>query len=384
MQTIQFNYFRGMEAEQYNFYRVPKILFTGECFKSLSCEAKVLYGLMLDRMSLSIKNRWFDEEDRPYIYFTVDEIMELMSCKSQKATKLIKELDSKDGIGLIEKKRLGLGKPNVIYVKNFMVKEVSDAEMEEKESEKPVDTQSFENQKSRVSEIENQEFAESKIKNFENQKSGVSEIKNQEFPESKVKNFENQKSGVLKIESQEFRKSKCNNTDINKTELSDTENSETDNSDTEMSETNPIISNPILSNPISQDKEIKRDVMDEMDAYRDIIHENIEYNCFADDRFHKRDTVDELVELMLDVMMMPDQGMIRIAGVDKPVPIVKNRFLKLNYMHIEYVLGCLERNTKKVGNIKQYLLTTLYNAPLTMDNYYQAEVNHDMYGGGRL
>ncbi|MDD2981683.1 MAG: DUF6017 domain-containing protein, partial [Hespellia sp.] len=353
MQTVQFEYFHGMEAEQYNFYRVPKILFTGECFKSLSCEAKVLYGLMLDRMSLSIKNRWFDEEDRPYIYFTVDEIMELMNCKSQKATKLIKELDSKDGIGLIEKKRLGLGKPNVIYVKNFMVKEVSDTEIEEKDPEKPVDTQSFENQKSRVSEIENQEL-----------------------PESKIKNFENQKSGVLKIESPEFRKSKGNYTDINKTELSDTENSETDFSDTEMSELNPIISNPILSNSISPDKEVKRDVIDEMDAYRNIIHENIEYHCFVDDRFHKRESVDEMVELMLDVMMMPDQGMIRIAGVDKPVAIVKNRFLKLNYMHIEYVLGCMERNTTKVGNIKQYLLTALYNAPLTMDNYYQAEVNH--------
>ena len=76
MQEIQFDYFRGMEAEQYSFYRVPKVLFTAECFKSLSCEAKVLYGLMLDRMSLSIKNRWLDEEDRVYIIFTVEEIAE--------------------------------------------------------------------------------------------------------------------------------------------------------------------------------------------------------------------------------------------------------------------------------------------------------------------
>lgn len=117
MQEIQFNYFRGMEAEQYSFYRVPKVLFTAECFKTLSCEAKVLYGLMLDRMSLSIKNRWFDEEDRVYIIFTVEEIAELLNCGTQKAVKLMKELDSNQGIGLIEKKRLGLGKPNVIYVK---------------------------------------------------------------------------------------------------------------------------------------------------------------------------------------------------------------------------------------------------------------------------
>ena len=77
MQKIQFDYFTGMEAEQYSFYRVPKVLFTEPCFKALSCEAKVLYGLMLDRMSLSIKNRWLDSEDRVYIIFTVEEIAEL-------------------------------------------------------------------------------------------------------------------------------------------------------------------------------------------------------------------------------------------------------------------------------------------------------------------
>ena len=84
MQGIQFDYFRGMEAEQYSFYRIPKMLFTAECFRGLSCEAKVLYGLMLDRMGLSIKNRWFDEEDRVYIVFTVEEIAEMMDCGTQK------------------------------------------------------------------------------------------------------------------------------------------------------------------------------------------------------------------------------------------------------------------------------------------------------------
>ena len=137
MQEIQFDYYRGMEAEQYTFYRIPKVLFTAECFKSLSCEAKVLYGLLLDRMSLSIKNRWFDEEDRVYIIFTVEEIAELMNCGTQKAVRLLKELDSDRGIGLIEKKRLGLGKPNVIYVKNFIIRQRGDGDREEKQGEKP-------------------------------------------------------------------------------------------------------------------------------------------------------------------------------------------------------------------------------------------------------
>ena len=123
MNDIIFDYYRGVEAEQYSFYRIPKMLFTDTIFQDLSCEAKVLYGLMLDRMSLSLKNHWMDEEERVYIIFTVNNICDLMNCGTQKAVRLLKELDVKTGIGLIEKKRLGLGKPNVIYVKNFMIKD---------------------------------------------------------------------------------------------------------------------------------------------------------------------------------------------------------------------------------------------------------------------
>lgn len=127
-----FSYFQGMEGDMYQFYRIPKLLFTSEYFKNLSCEAKVLYGLMLDRMSLSIKNRWLDEEDRVYIFFSVEEIMEMLNCGRNKAVNCLKELDQETGIGLIEKKRLGLGKANVIYVKNFSLREYPDepAEME--------------------------------------------------------------------------------------------------------------------------------------------------------------------------------------------------------------------------------------------------------------
>ena len=402
MQKIQFDYFRGMEAEQYSFYRVPKVLFTAECFKSLSCEAKVLYGLMLDRMSLSIKNRWFDDEDRVYIIFTVDEIAELMNCGTQKAVKLIKELDTSNGIGLIEKKRLGLGKPNVIYVKNFMIKEIpnqlmktdnvqkqeeyfteetvmgenagkiadmqsecnfqeeiANLQKQEEQRGKSAISQNCENHHSKVVKITNQELSESQFKNSENHNSGMMKTTNQEFPESQFNNYENQNSGMMKMEIQEFPKSQSNKTDINKTDFSETDN---------------IPSYQIQSrSPVSHDK---RDVIEEMKIYRELIQERIEY------KYHEQEDVDELVELMVEVMMMPDDSTIRIAGVDKPVALVKNRFMKLNYSHIEYVLFCLHRNTTKVGNIKAYLLTTLYNAPLTISNYYQAEVNHDMYGGG--
>ena len=106
---MRFDYYYGIEAEQFSFYRVPRLLIKDERFKELSSDAKLLYGLMLDRMSLSMKNGWFDDENRAYIHYTLDNIMEDLGCAKEKCVKVLAELDSKKGIGLIEKKRQGLG-----------------------------------------------------------------------------------------------------------------------------------------------------------------------------------------------------------------------------------------------------------------------------------
>ena len=120
-QKVSFDYFYGTQADQYSFYRIPKALFQNDYFKNLSSDAKILYGLMLDRMSLSIKNQWFDEQNRAYIYFSIEDIMELLNCGKNKAVKSLQELDQENGIGLIEKKRQGFGKTNIIYVKSFVI-----------------------------------------------------------------------------------------------------------------------------------------------------------------------------------------------------------------------------------------------------------------------
>ena len=114
---MQFDYFYGSQAEQFSFYRIPKVLFTDPQFKPLSTDAKVLYGILLDRMSLSLKNQWLDAQNKVYIIFTVEEIMDALNCANQKATRLMVELEKQ--AGLIERKRQGLGRPNLIYVKNF-------------------------------------------------------------------------------------------------------------------------------------------------------------------------------------------------------------------------------------------------------------------------
>ena len=120
-EDMQFDYYYGSQAEQFSFFRLPKVLIKDKRFKKISSDAKILYGIMLDRMSLSIKNRWVDKENRVYIIFTLEEVMREFECSERKASYLMAELDTKSGIGLIEKKRQGLGRPNLIYLKNFIV-----------------------------------------------------------------------------------------------------------------------------------------------------------------------------------------------------------------------------------------------------------------------
>ena len=111
-----FDYFYGQSGEMFSYFRVPKILFRDIRFKDLSTDAKTLYGILLDRMSLSVKNGWLDGQGRVYIIFPIQEVMDALGCADNKATKLFRELEN---AGLVERKRRGLGKPNLIYVKNF-------------------------------------------------------------------------------------------------------------------------------------------------------------------------------------------------------------------------------------------------------------------------
>ena len=120
-----FDYYYGDESNQFSFYRIPRQLVTGDRFKRLSTDAKLLDGLLLDRMSLSAKNGWYDEQGRVYIYYTLDEIQEDLNCGHDKATRMLVELDNgKNGFGLIERVRQGQGRPTKIYVKRFTTRAV--------------------------------------------------------------------------------------------------------------------------------------------------------------------------------------------------------------------------------------------------------------------
>ena len=285
-----FDYFYEEQSESYSFYRIPKMLFTEEIFEALSTDAKVLYGLLLDRISLSRENGWLDDAGRVYVYYTIKSVKKSMRCANTKACGLLRELDE---FGLIERKKQGLGKPTIIYAKDFT-----------------------------------------------------------RFRKAELLGSDKQNSVILHTGTLDNRKSESNKTEKNKTESSKT--------------------NPILS---GADKD-----MDERTSYRNYLDSQLDMEIMYERYPYDRETLDAIMDLMLDVVCSKRKT-IRIAGDDKPVSVVKSQFLKINSMHLEYVMDCMKKNPAKVRNIKQYLLAAIYNAPLTMQSYYQAWVNNDMAEG---
>lgn len=294
---MKFEYFYGSEGEQFSFYRIPKILFKDKSFNIISLESKILYGLMLDRMSLSIKNKWFDEENRVYIIYTLDDIIDDIGCGRQKAVKLLYELEKV--IGLIERKRQGLGKPNIIYVKNFV-------------------------------------------------------LHDEEVCKSNLQKCENNISRNMTIKHQEVSKSNCNNTNTNNTDFNDSE----------------IIS--------YQSEKSKNDMMrwiKQRREYQELIKDNIDYSIIVND--YGRQWLDEIITLMVDVVCSR-KPTIRINKQEYPSEIVKSKFLKINSSHIEYIYQSLKENRSCVRNIRSFLITTIYRAFETMDNWFFAKVNYDI------
>lgn len=329
-EKMKFDYYYGSDAEQFTFIRLPKMLFTEERFKKLSSDAKILFGIMLDRMSLSVKNQWIDEENRVYIIFTLENVMEVFSCSERKASYLMKELDTKSGIGLIEKKRQGLGKPNLIYVKNFLVKN-NPTTMDKNEEEKIVNETGNHGQLLSCNSVQIQECNSVQVQN----------------------------SKTMQVKS--GTDVQTNNTDYNKTDLSET-------------------IYPSSEKALPRDG-VEKDTMDGIEQYRRIIKNNIEYDLLREKlSIGECDYLDEILELMVETICVNCEK-IRIESKEIPYQLVKARLLKINCMHVEYVINCLQQTTNKIRNIKAYLLTMLYNAPATINSYYCAEINYDMQNG---
>ena len=284
---MEFDYFYTEQSDQFAFYRIPKVLIVEDYFREMSTEAKLLYGLLLDRVSLSASSGWVDDQRRVYIIYTIRSIMRDLHCGTRKAVKLLKELEA---YGLIEKQIRGQGKPTLIYVKNFSTL----------------------------------------------------------FSDCKSKDFHNENSSVSIVTIPEVSKGQSNNTNTN---------------NTKNNNTYPFLSGADVDN-------------DERESYYRYFYNQLEIEIMRERYPMDGEVLCALVDILVDAVCSKRKT-IRIAGDDKPINVVKSQFMKLNSSHVEYVMDSLKSNTTKVRNIKQYILATLYNAPLTMSSYYQAEVLHD-------
>lgn len=325
MERIELQYFYGQEAEQFTFYRLPKILITDPKYKTLSDSAKILYGLMLDRMSLSMRNGWVDDENRVYIKYSFANILEDLNCAKEKASRVLKELED---IGLIVR-IARIGRASVIYVMNFVVSKNRPSKTEQ-------DEEICANGESDSKETVNAERTSSLS-----------------VPVRKTEQFEKQMPRSSEIEQSMVRLSNPNNNKQNHTDLSET-------------------------NLINQQS--SSDEMDAITVYRNLIKQNIDYDILIQDK-DRGELYEELFQIICDVVCIP-RSSIRIGGEEYPYQLVASKFIKLNSFHLQYVADCFWRNSSKISNIRSYLLTALYNAPNTMNHYYTAEVNHDMRGVG--
>ena len=282
------DYFYGQAGELFSFFRIPKALFQEQRFQNLSTDAKTLYGILLDRMSLSVKNEWFDKKGRVFIIFTIEDVKRTLCCADNKAMKLFRELEK---FGLVERKRRGLGKPSLVYVKNFSA-----------------------------------ESSKESVKNRDNDDSCGSKIACQDPVKSR---------GIKKKENK-----------------------------TEMNNTNPILSD-------ESEKMKNRELLEEYFSHS--LEIDLLLQLYPDDE----DTLYQIVNLLVDTCAT-NRKLLHIAGDDKPADVVRSRFMKLNADHIHFVLKCLAENSSPIRNMKQYLLASLYNAPTTMQLFYQNQTNHDL------
>lgn len=302
MPKTEFDYYYGAESEQFSFVRVPRVLFTDkEHFDNLSNEAKLMYGLLLERMSLSRKNNWIDKHNRVYIIFPVEEIEESLDVGHEKALNLLKELDDQSGIGLVKKKRRGLGLPSILYVKNFIINDGVEAV-----PEKP----------------SNHSEPQERLDN------------NAPISRSRENRFH------------EVGKTDSNNTDKNNTEMSYTDIQSINQSGADLQNFSPGAA-PSVEND---------GLIDGIDrnAVEEAVKKQIDYDClmsFKDDSVVKM--VEEIKDLMVDVLC--GERTVISEGKRVSEETAKAAYRKITFEHVQYVLHSLLNYPDKISRIDRFL-----------------------------
>lgn len=280
--------------QEYQFIKTPKILITSEFYKNLSLGAKMLYSILSDRQSLSLKNKdkFTDENGKIFLIFSLENLEKILNLSKKTVIKYKKELIK---YNLLFEHRTGLNLPNRLYIL------------------KP-------------------NYSEA-LKYLGSVKITLQEVENLHFKNSKNYTSRSEKNTLQEVENLH-----PNNTDYNKTDFSN-------------------------NNSINQSDEID---LIEYQKYKKIIQENLYYEEIKNNSPKSEvEYLNQIIEIMLDVILSKEDK-IKVSGRYISKEIVKSRFLLLRYEHVEYVLESIRKNSKKATNIRNYLITCLYNSYSTI------------------
>ena len=324
MSKIDFDFYYGVEAEQFSFVRIPRVLFTDkDNFGDLSNEAKLLYGLLLERMELSRKNNWIDEHNRVYIIFKIEEIADRMNCGHEKACNILKELDDENGIGLISKKRRGMGQPAIIYVKNFIIAE--------QQSNEPVDKST--------------EYEDKQQENYT--KTRLPKIRNQEIGKSEVLTSENQTSRLPKNRLQKVGKSDDYFSYIDMSYIEDQSINQ---------------SGAGFQNLSTAD--VEKDGLIDRTETEESVKAQIDYDCLIS---HPDNSVVQMVEEIKDLIVdvICGERNVIIEGRRVSEEAARSAYRKLTSEHVMDVLKNILNYPEKIKRIDRFLTVALYNSAFT-------------------
>lgn len=393
-EMMKFDFYYGEESEQYSFYTVPKMFFTCERFAGLSAMSKLLYGFLLDRMSLSRKRNWIDDKNRAYIKYSLNAITKDMGVSKNSVIKYMRELQE---FGLIMKYP-NEGMEDIIYVMDYSrVKQADTYSSDDKQNDNVLylDSQSsraayktdtgqtdnappgFNTAIALSNRNDTKKIQDTgckgestlrggsksepvqKMNQFKNCTGSKSElVQNLHHPHKEnnnniYNNINNQSTKTDKIDRYIY-----NNPSINQSNLSISHTGKIDRIDKTGKQISGVNANTVYAH------------------IRELVKQNIDYDIMIE-RQECKDWYDEYYNLIVEVLTR-QKDTIRISGEEYSADMVRERFLKLNSSDLQYVHEQMSRTTSDIKNIKAYLTKALFNAPITRASYWESRVNHDL------
>lgn len=320
MEKLNLRYLTAQESQKYSFYLIPRLLIDSKYFDSIDYGAKILYSLILSRASLSAKNmdKFSDGEGKLFVIYTVEQIMQDMRCSKPTAIKMLKQLDN---IGLVEKKRQGLSKPTIIYIKDFA----------------SIDDKIEKDNKSRLPQ----------------------EVKDIDFKKSNIFTSESKKCLPQEVNTIDFKRS----------------NKLTSRSkDTELQEVNKLNSSyPNNNYPNHSYLESNLILSKDTEKIRQEIKEQINYSFLVETNPTAKEFIESIYEIIVDIMTS-NQQYITLGGSKLSLQTIQKRFMQLSEDHIDMVLRNIQNTKTEIKNIKKYLLKCLYDIPLTFETQMDNEL----------